>query len=93
MTGSTFPFRWSSGVRSLRADLHAMIDATASEALELGVVNSQWAGLRAGREVTFTREQLLAFYPRGDEHPSLPADLSVAEAWTLTGDETLTPTA
>lgn len=88
---STFPFPWRTGVRPLRADLYARIDVAAQTATELGLINAQWAGLRAGQPVTFTTAQLVSFYPRGDEHPSLPADLTVATAWTLTGDETLSP--
>ncbi|HZQ57447.1 MAG TPA: hypothetical protein VFA84_05415 [Acidimicrobiales bacterium] len=91
MSGTRWPFRWSTGVRPLRADLHAMIDVTAQEALELGVVNEQWAALRDGASVTFTRAQLESFYPRGDEHPSLPPDLGVAEEWRLEGDDELVP--
>jgi hypothetical protein len=91
MAGSTWPFPWTTGVRPLRADLHARIDLPAQIATELGVVNAQWAALRAGQPVTFTTAQLVSFYPRGDEHPSLPADLTAALAWTLTDDDKLTP--
>lgn len=91
MNGSTYPFPWRTGVRSLRADLHAQLDLIASTGSEVGVVSKQWAALRAGMPATFPTEQLRSFYPRGTEHPSLPPDLGVATSWTLTGDDTLTP--
>jgi hypothetical protein len=91
MAGSRWPFPWSTGVRPLRADLHARIDVVAQEATGLGIVDAQWAGLRAGQPVTLTTSQLVSFYPGGDEHPSLPPDLNAAEGWTLRGDETLSP--
>jgi hypothetical protein len=88
---STFPFPWSTGVRPLRADLYSMLDLPAEVGAEIGIVSVQWAALKAGQPVTFTTEQLKSFYPNGTEHPSLPPDLDAADAWTLTGDDTLTP--
>jgi hypothetical protein len=88
---STWPFPWSTGVRPLRADLHARLDLPAQVGTEVGIVSAQWSALRAGQPVTFTTGQLQAWYPRGDEHPSLPADLTVADAWTVMDDDTLTP--
>ena len=91
MAGSTFPFSWSTGVRPLRADLWAAMQLVAGVSAELGIVDAQVAALEKGQPVTFTTAQLVSFYPRGDEHPSLPPDLHAATSWTLTGDETLSP--
>lgn len=92
---TTFPFKWSTGLRPLRADLWAMIHLPALTYEELGQGrNPQLAALEAGWPVTFTTAQLVSWYPNGQEsHPSLPPDLNTAEAWTLTGDNTLTAAA
>jgi hypothetical protein len=59
---------------------------------QIGIVSDQVVALRDGRPVTFGKEQLRSFFPGGQgQHPSLPPDLGVAEAWTLAGDDTLTP--
>lgn len=61
---------------SLRAHLYALSHATA---------------LLNGGPVTFTREQLASHFPRGAaQHPSLPVSYD-AEAYVLTGDDTLSP--
>jgi hypothetical protein len=61
---------------SLRAHLYALTHASA---------------LLTHRPVTFTREELASHFPRGQEqHPSLPVSYT-AEAYTLTGDDTLAP--
>ena len=91
MAGSTYPFPWRTGVRSLRADLHARIDLIAGTGEQVGVVSEQWGALRSGLPATFSTEQLRSFYPNGTEHPSLPPDLGVATSWTLIDDDTLTP--
>jgi hypothetical protein len=88
---STYPFHWTTGVRSLRHDLYAALDLAASVGEQVGIVDAQVAALKAGQDVTFTTAQLRSFYPNGTEHPSLPPDLTVATAWTLTGDDVLGP--
>lgn len=61
---------------SLRAHLYAL---------------SHSAALLTHGPVTFTREQLESHFPFGQEqHGSLPVEYT-AEAYTLTGDDTLTP--
>ena len=88
---SKHPFPWTPGQpRSLRASLYAKFNLTARMGAQVGIVSDQYAGLKAGAAVTLTTEQLVSFYPLGTEHPSLPAALAVADAWTLTGDDTLT---
>ena len=92
MAGSTFPFKWSTGVRPLRADLWAMIQLPGRTVEELGYRNPQLAALEAGQDVTFTTAQLVSFYPNGQaSHPDVPADLNAHAFWTLTGDSTLRP--
>jgi len=81
MTGSRWPFPWPDGEpASLRATLHRR-----------PVSAAQRRALEQGRDVTFDTAWLTATFPRGDEHPSLPPDLGEAEAWVLSGDDTLTP--
>jgi hypothetical protein len=49
-----------------------------------------WA-LREGKPVVLTRVQLSGAFPRGrEQHPSLPESYE-AEAYVLTGDDTLEP--
>jgi hypothetical protein len=57
---------------------------------ELGIVSEQVQKLARGQAVTFTAEQLASFFPLGvEQHPSLPAAYT-ADAYVLTGDNTLT---
>jgi hypothetical protein len=49
------------------------------------------AALLAGGPVTFTAEELRSHFPSGvAHHPSLPVSYD-AEAYVLTGDDTLSP--
>jgi hypothetical protein len=43
MAGSKFPFPWTTGVRPLRAHLHARLDLPAQVGTEVGIVSAQWA--------------------------------------------------
>jgi hypothetical protein len=86
------PFSWPAGqTRSLRGDLFARLNLAACVGGQIGVVSDQYAALSRGQAVTFTTEQLRSFYPLGTEHPSLPANLDAAAAWTLAGDDDLSP--
>jgi len=78
-------------IRTLRGSIFDHLYLVATVGMQIGIVDAQYAALKAGRDVTFTTEQLKSFYPRGDEHPDLPANLDAAEAWVLRGDSTLEP--
>jgi hypothetical protein len=74
----------------LRASLYAQIRLPALVGAQIGIVSAQAKGLARGEDVTFTREQMVSFFPTSGLHPSLPADLTAHAFWTLSGDETLT---
>jgi hypothetical protein len=59
----------------------------------VGLGNDQVEKLARGQDVSFPTAQLKSFFPLGTEHPSLPASLDAAEAWVLSGDNTLTAVA
>lgn len=88
---SRHPFTWTPGQTvTLRASLYKKLELAAQVGEQIGIADPQVAALAAGQDVTFATAQLKSFYPRGTEHPSLPADLNAAEAWTLSGDNTMT---
>jgi hypothetical protein len=74
---------------TLRAHLEAYLRLPAVAGAGIGIVSSQYVDLLAGRPATFTREQLEGFFPLGAlQYPTLPASYD-AEAYTLTGDDTV----
>jgi hypothetical protein len=88
---SKWPFPRPAGEpASVRASLYNALILPARMGAQIGVVSDQVAALARGESVTFPTEQLVSFFPRGDEHPSLPPDLGVADAWVLSDDNTLT---
>jgi hypothetical protein len=89
---SRHPFVWRPGQpQSLRASLYKKLSLAAGVGREHGVQDSQLSALHHGRDVTFSTEQLRSFFPRGNEHPALPPDLGMADAWLLTDDDHLSP--
>jgi hypothetical protein len=76
---------------TLRAHLATRLRLASSVGRQLhGEHAEQYVALMEGRAVTFTASQLASFFPGGEEqHPALPAAYT-AEAYVLSGDNTLT---